>query len=63
MSLKQKRRRRKKKKSRTVNQAMVQLLWGGDPTPVGEVEVGEGWLQCTPPRVTDVSREAMIGIL
>lgn len=42
---------------------MVQLLRGGDPTPAGEVEVGEGWLQWTLPHVMDVNREVVICIL
>ena len=42
---------------------MVQLLWGGDRTPVGEVEVGEGWLQRTLPQVTDVNPEVVTCVL
>lgn len=43
---------------------MVQRLRGGDPTPVGDVEVGEGWLRCSlPPHGMDVNQEVVIGIL
>lgn len=42
---------------------MVPLLRGGDPSPVSEVEVDEGWLQCTLPHVMDVNREVVIGVL